>query len=507
MEPSNDLLMIKQLFTKGTRYVKSIPKSVLFSSENKFLDTTLALAEKAENLTTLMSAIWLNLYSSYWESTFKSPESVESSEILQKTGIQFGYGMQGWYFFYGIAGDITFNLSFFRTEIAPPKVVREAGVEPSDAVGWLIQGGYGKEDVWHQIPYEYILMKYDQPTVSTFNLQGKGTNISASLSSKTPMTFEIKLNWVGHTGPHELEAQLSARSPPSPNFPGVCECGFGLGSWYYSYTDLDLVLSADGTVKSGRAWVDHQLIKGGIPNSLYVQALQVLTDTKKSPGWLWFAVQDFEDDKQYMFAKHYGDKIYKDAIHKGDEFAPETVNVYKAGKLYWNPKDSDMDSSDAKIKVQEMVNIPNLNIDLPSRYDMILPGGKRVFLTIATAPNIYTSPFAAYETPAILSTPTGKIIGQGLIEANFYLDNDTLAGRYTLAAAGGENEYKIIASQVSRKHTRLQKILSLFIVLFPLFLILMAVGFIFYRKDKRKERVMIAFATGLCFYAFYLLIR
>lgn len=502
-----EIEQIKKLFAKGTQYVKNMPKSVLFSSENKFLDTTLALAERTNNLTTLMSAIWLNLYSSYWETSFKSPESVDSSEILQKTGIQFGYGMQGWYFFYGIAGDITFNLSFFRTEIAPPKVVREFGLEPSEAVGWLIQGGYGKGDVWHQIPYEYILMKYDQQTSTTFNLEGKGSNISASLSSKTPMTFEIKVNWVGPTGPHELEAQLSARSPPSPNYPGVCECGFGLGSWYYSYTDLDLVLSTDGIVGAGRAWVDHQLIKAGIPNSLYIQALQVLTDTKKSPGWLWFAVQDFEDDTQYMFSKHYGDKIYKDAIHKGDEFSPETVNVYKAGKLYWNPKESGMDSSDAKIKVQEMINIPNLQIDLPSRYDMVLPGGKKVFLTIASAPNVYTSPFAAYETPAILSTPTGKIIGQGLIEANFYLDNDTLALRYTIAAGGGENEYKIISSQVSRKHTSWQKLLALMIVVFPLILLLFAIGFIFYRKDKRKERVMISLATALIIYAFYSMIK
>jgi hypothetical protein len=166
-----------------------------------------------------------------------------------------------------------------------------------------------------------------------------------------------------------------------------------------------------------------------------------------------------------------------------------------------------MDSSDAKIKVQEMINIPNLQIDLPSRYDMVLPGGKRVFLTIASTPNILTGPAAAYETPAILSTPTGKIIGQGLIEANLYLDNDTLALRYTIAAGGGENEYKIISSQVSRKHTSWQKLLALMIVVFPLILLLFAIGFIFYRKDKRKERVMISLATALIIYAFYSMIK
>jgi len=507
--PVLDLNGIKNLYAQGVAYVKKKNSSPLFTKEDKYLDYVSSLVNKATDLTTLMSAIWMSNYSKYWSSSFNAPKNVPSDKLLQHTGIQFGYGGQGWYFFSGVAETVTYNLTFFRVEIAPPQVVADAGIDPSEAVRWWVLGGYGtipapnSPSVWNSIASELIYMKYTQNSSSTFTLTGSGNNVGATISSSVPMTFNLDLNWK-NTSNHTMQIVMNALAPPSPNFLNACQCGFGLGNWYYSYTNMNVQVSVEnGKVQTGRGWVDHELIKPGIANNYTMQALQVLTNTSASPGWLWFSIQDDQTGLQYMFSHPFGKQVYADGVKLNQNITADIVNVYKDGATYINPTRTDMDQADLKIQMIETVSVPSLGLNLPSKYNITLPGGKEVVLEIATAPNVYTSTFASYETPAILYDTMQNRIGQGLIEANFYLDNPTLAKRYIIAAGGDPNDsdqYNLVLNTLDGKPSGWQKFLALMIVLIPFWLLLLALVFILHKKSGRSTRIGLAIAFLLIFY-------
>jgi hypothetical protein len=504
---SLDLQGIKNLFAKGIDYVNKSNhnKSIFFSDTKDYLEFIKSLADKATDLTTLMNAISMSTQSPQWCTTFKDPKSIPCGNELQYTGVQFGYGNWGWYFFYGIAGNIAFNLSFFRLEIAPPEVCKKENIQESECVRWSVLGGYGNIPTidkpipeWHSIPSQWVYMKYNQPSYSTFSLTtiDNNSDFNCRLASDFPLNFTINLDYKDTEGARrKLDVNVFSRTQPLPNAPNGCECGFGLGSWYYSYVDCDMEVITDITPvkQTGRGWIDHQLIKSGIANTMFGKSLQTLTKTK-NVGWLWFAIQDDTTGLQYMLIHHFGNNNYVDDIVLNKDISINSIIVYKKGVSYINPSDSDMDSSDIKVQMIENIDNPSLQMKLPSKYKITLPGGKNVVLSIATAPNVYPNSFAAYETPAILYDENGVRIGQGLIEANFYLDNETLAKRYLLSAGGDVKNLDVVSPAFTWNPNVWRKILAILIILIPVWLILFSIVFIMRKKDKRKERAMLSVA-------------
>lgn len=498
---------IKNLFSKGMTYANSKYKGILFDRQNELSNYQLSLVNQATDLTTLMNAIWLGNVNKVWTTAFKAPQPICTGCELGYTAIQFGVAHVGWYFLYGIAGSLCFNLSFYRLEIAPSEVVEKEypNLQKGEAVRWCVLGGYGttgNNPVWYSIPLEWIHLNYSEPSYSTFSLEGLGTNIkNVSLSSTTPMNFQVNIGYNDtENKSHTLQVNMTANTPPTANVPNSCECGFGLGSFYYSYTTMSVDISADGvTSNGGSGWIDHQLIKNGVANSLYGQSLQTVANVLSkslTPGWLWTTIQDQQSGLQYMFTHFFGKKYFTDDIVVNQNISNSMINVYKQGVPYFNPTSSDMDSGDLQMVMTKTISYNGMN--MPASYNITLPGGKEVVLTIATAPNVYPSSFAPYETPAYLYDKSGNIIGTGLIEANFYLDNETLAKRM-VSAAGGTN-YMIVYNAMTKSQKLYQKMLGFFIVLSPLILILSAFWFIFKNKEHRKNKFFLCLALLLIMY-------
>jgi hypothetical protein len=501
-QPLLDLDGVKSLYKKGVEYAKKKYNSIFFDRDDKMFDYQLKLMDNAKDITTVMDIILLP--NNTFSTAFQAPKDICSGCELQNTGIQFGVGNVGWYFLYGIVGEYTFNITFFRLEIAPPDVV---GIDRSEAVRWGCQGGYGeiKTGVWHTIQHEWLYMKYNQDSYSTFELSGSGNNVSAVLSTKQSMQFNAIVNFRDSANVlHNLDILMVANTPPLPNFPNGCDCGYDLGTLYYSYPDMNVSMSVNnGTIQSGYGWIDHQNMKGGIPKGNYIQALETVENVfakQITSGWLWFSIQDRESGKQYMLSHSFGTKFYENDIKLNQKIPLTMINIYEKGTVKF---EKDMSKIDVvMVETQQYVFPDGTKINLPSKYNIEFPDGKKVVFAIATKQlNVYDFPLAPYETPALLYDSTGtKIIGSGLIEANLYLDNNTLAKKQ-IKSAGGDptnvNDVNTVIDTIVKKQKTWQKILAFIIVLFPLWIILLSLLFIFYKKDNRMVRVGLSVALLL----------
>jgi hypothetical protein len=255
---SLDLDGIRNLFKQGIQYARKKYSSMFFDPDNALCDYQLSLADKAQDLTSLMNVIWIGNINNTWTSMFKAPKPICTGCELQYTEIQFGVAHTGWYFFYGIADKFAFNLCFFRIEIAPPDVVAQNNIEKSEAVRWTILGGFGEVGgtVWNTIQPEWIYMKYNKTSNTVFNLSGSGNNIEGSLSVQN-MNFAIALNYTDTQGiKHNFSTEMLANAPPSANMPNSCLCADNLGSFYYSYTNMAVSIIADGNPvqSNGNGW-------------------------------------------------------------------------------------------------------------------------------------------------------------------------------------------------------------------------------------------------------------
>ena len=497
--PILDINGIKNLFRTGMDYANDKFRTPLYSKKNDFYQYQESLLEKTQDLQTVMNIIALSQNNDAWLSAFNAPKPVCDTCTLTLTPIQFGVGHQGWIFISGISGIYSFNLSFFRAEIAPPEVVT---IDRSEAVRWSISGGFGEVGKsWYSIPSEWVYLKYNQPSDTTFSLIGSGTNITnITLASLTPMQFQIGLTYpdVENKTIHTISLIMVANAPPAPAGKGAClVCSNGLGSMYYSYTDMNVTLVADNTpMQTGKGWIDHQLIKEGVPDSLYMQALDTVINMlyKTGPGWLWYSIQDYESGIQYLLTHFFLNKTYQEDIKLGQNIPMELINVYKNGVAYFTPEEVSMASSDLKVKLVDFINVPSTGLNMPARYNITLPGGKEVVLSIAAPPNVYQTSWAPYETPAFLYDKNGNQIGIGLIEANYYFTNETLARRI-LPTIGvdptSESDYNMVLGSLTTKQTFSQKLLAVFIVLLPLIILSVILLYIYRgQKDQRKLRTI-----------------
>jgi hypothetical protein len=508
---------LKKYFIEGLEESKKF-SSIFYPTNKTLSDYQISLAKKSTSLNTFMNTVFMGSINGAWINMFDAPKSICDGCELENTKIHFGVGTTGWYFLCGTAGDIGFNFNIMRQEIVPPKISKKYGLDKSETVRWCISGGFGKigDTVFYNTLSDWIYMKYTQYSETTFKLSGSCPTTDLTFETIKPMTFNFTLNFVDTTGKtHNINILLSGNSSPEGNYPNSCQvCQDGIGNFYYSYTDMDIIVTADsGKTQYGKktGWIDHQFWKSSYVKGVYSQALVYLLNSisnRINNGWLWFAIQDVESNTQYMLTHHYI-KNYSE-INKGDNLDTDMVNVYRNGVAYYNPTKVDMDSGDLNIILTETIQVSGVNISLPSSYNITLPGGKKVVLKICTAPNVYLgSAIASYETPALLYSEDGKtVIGSGLIEANMYLEKDVLAKRFISLAGGNpddRSEYNTVYNAMDSKKSFGKLLLAFIIVFIPLWIIITLIVFVVKEKEpnRRKNRLMLAIALFLIFYLFW----
>lgn len=500
------LQQLKDLYTAGMRYAMDHFSSPFYDKNTDLCNYQIKLANNATDLTMLMNVV--SMSNQTFGSAFDDPKSICTGCELGYTGIQFGVGSIGWYFIYGIAGDYVFNVTLMRCDIAPPQVLN--GVKRSDAVAWNIGGGYGKVNgPFYSLSNEFIQMEYDETSYSTFTLKGTGDAVNCDFGTIVPMQFYLNLTFTdSNAAKHTISVTMNCNTRPLNNYPGACLCGPGAGTFYYSYTDVDCTFTESGSATvQGKAWIDHQLMKFGPLNSLYLSALQTAQRTLspiETSGWLWFSLVDTETGLQYMLF-HALKKFYTNAISVNDELSVDMCNVYKEGAAYIYPTAQDMNYKDAKITLLDTFNSNGIN--LPAKYRIVLPGGKVVIAKIASSPNIYTDSYASCENPGYLwdSTET-SITGICLLEANWYMTNKQVATRLLINSGGvtDDSSVSLLVKGIENPQTVWQKFLAFAIVLFPLFVLVFILYYVFRKNDDRLRRVAISVVVLLLTYYMYL---
>jgi hypothetical protein len=500
--PLLDLNGLKALFKKGMDHAKKNYSSVFFDKREDLCDYQVELAMKAPDLTTFMNAVWMN--NNTFASAFWDPHAICNGCELANTGVKFGVGNIGWYFLYGVTSGYVYNITLFRLEVAPPDCV---DFERSEAVRWGVMGGYGKVGgAWNQLQPEWIYMKYTEPSYSTFTLEGKGNTMSVSFGSVVPMQFYFDISFTDTKNEkHTIASTLTCNTPPTKNFPGSCYCFNGAGTFYYSYTDISISFIANNAPPSlGMGWIDHQLMKSGPLKGWWKQSLQTVTgllSPKQTSGWLWTSVQDQESGLQYMFTIPLI-KYYKGNIKVNKKMVPAAINVYEKGVAHIKPTSTTMNSSDVEIHMLETFSANG--VDLPAKYRIVLPGGKVVILKMVSGANVYPNAVAPSEQPAFLyDSEEKKVIGSGLIEANLYLTSDQLASRMIQQAGGNskdKNKVKMLSSMISGDQSAGQKVLGVFALLTPLWILLLALLFVLYSKEQRHTRLMLSIVLLMLIY-------
>jgi hypothetical protein len=509
-----DLDAIKNLFNEGLEYSKSIfPETILYTKNIDMCNVQQKLVNDAKDLTTLMNAI--SIPNIILANAYKAPEPICSTCQMQKNLVQFGVGNDGWYFTYGVCQNYCYVLSLGRIEIAPPAVVEKNNIKPENAVMWILSGGIGKiGGEWYSIPGEFFPMQYNKYGGSSFSLIGGGStvrNVSFG-NANNPFEFVISADFTDTKGTnHNVKATMMAVSPPLPNMKNSCgNCTNYFGTLYYSFTDMDIALEIDNTsTEYGKGWIDHQLVKNGIPKNIIKQSSMAVLNMILKPvsgGWLWFAIQDLESNTQYMFVHFFGSKFYKDDIKIGEKIPMNIINVYKDGVAYLNPTTTDMDSSLVDVILTRTIAVNNLN--LPYEYNITLPSGKKVIFSLASSPDQFDSPYGSYENPAILYDENKRSIGVGIIEANGYFTNEEYSTRYVKYSGGDYTDVnltKIIAKNLSPSlpQKNIQKFLSILIFLIPLWLIIFFSIFIFQKKENRKNRFLLSLAIFIVLYSMW----
>jgi len=490
--PLLDLDGLKSLFTKGMKYAQKKFSSPFFTANDKLCDYQLELANKAQDLTTFMNAVWIG--NQTFTSAFDDPQSICDGCELKYTGVQFGVGNVGWYFIYGVSGNYVYNITLFRVEVAPPSVV---DFDRSEAVRWYVMGGYGEiGGDFINIQNEAIYMKYNQPTYSTFSLVGKGNFVDCTFFSQFPMQFVMNLAFTDTSGAsHTLGINLSANTRPLKNYPNACLCGPGAGTFYYSYTDVTTTMSVNGVQGgNGKGWIDHQLMKFGPLNGWYLPALQTAMNVLKpriSSGWLWFSIVDEESGIQYMLSHSLSD-FYEKTIKVGNNISIQLVNVYKEGVAYIYPTDTTMDARQTDVVLLETFNRNGIN--LPAKYKITLPGGKRVIAKMISGPNVYPNALAPCENVGYLYDESGeRVIGIVLLEANLYLTNRQLSER-NIQQAGGDmtdtDKVNLVLEGFTNPQTMWQKTLAFLVFLYPIWVLLLVLWFVYRQKEDRHIRLM-----------------
>ena len=505
------LTQLKKLHKEGMNYAKK-EAPWFFPPIKELIALQEELVQNAKNLNEFMSAVSISPPS--FTAAFNVPKPLCENCLLETTPPQFGQGPLGWYFLVGNFGNMAYNFTFVRTEIAPPGAVKFP--DRNEAVRWSILGGYGTSpEDWVTIPYDFIYMKYQKLTYSTFVLTGSpGQYIShCTLKTVQPMTFSFEINFKDKNGKdHSISAVQVSRVPPQRNAPGaVTRFGLpGLASLYWSYTDMDVPFCVvdEKTYMNGKGWLDHQTFKlagvmGFLPNS--AKSAQVFFTVLKSimgakpVNWTWMYIQDEESGIQYMLSaglpKGYNDN--PSSFKAGLVLTPNGCNVYKKAV----PHNMPSICSDARIEVVKVQTVGGH--PYPLEYKVTLPGGKIVLSKAIYGLNLFMNGPGqiSCESPGVVFDETGqKKIGYSTLEINGPLTKRQAAAnmlKNSGANPADQTSLNVLGKGQDQEQPLNRKIVAWILFLLPFILFILYIVLIFVGKKQRWERLGLFVAMGL----------
>lgn len=350
----------------------------------------------------------------------------ERANLLSTMPWQYNRSTLDWYFGYANCGTVGMTYCFMRMPICSPPVAKAAGLTMEQTSLYFVFGGFGGADgIWHKIPYVVLRGIYindpQNPGAFQLTLEPNAVLTHASLESKTGTDMDIAIQWVDEAGATQmLSSQMQSRVPARMNTADGCApCIAGLGTNYWSYTDMAATVAAGSgsnppAPATGTGWFDRQWFLTGTTNKVYLRMLQAMT-AATHPRWLWVILQ-LDSGTQYMLVNS---QLPTSPVKVGDVFK---LKARKSGPIVTRFRaDSVEFALTTTITVLETRQVDGTTF--PIKYSIVISDdeSKRYIIEPAFGDAVVGlfKYLLNWEGPAtVRDESTGAVVGKGFLEAN-----------------------------------------------------------------------------------------
>jgi len=272
-----------------------------------------------------------------------------AKDPLDSTLFQFEQGAIGWYWSYATYKNPNACVMYYivRIEIGSKEIREKYSLPIGSTTLYNVSMGLGIGGAWVRNPFTVVRGRYDAFSKTSFRFTGLEMPNNQSFSMETQSLGEFKVD-MGFTAnglnQHALTIFSSANRPSFNGQGGCAPCVSGLGTMYWSYTDMTtntamIFNSQDQSpLINGDGWLDHQWLRGTTADSYAMRALINLQSATSIGGglgrYIWINLH--LKGVQYMISAF---PKSTDKIENGSSF-PATYNVYSVGldNPLWNRK-------------------------------------------------------------------------------------------------------------------------------------------------------------------------
>lgn len=282
---------------------------------------------------------------------------------------------------------------------------------------------------------------------------------------------------------------------------GCAPCISGIGSLYYSYSNLSLIagnakFSVDSkgydiNFSQGKFWIDHQWSHGTLPASGYVQswllrALGNLSTQKELTGWNWFQVQ--LNDNTELTGAYFFDRVF--STNPGTvttELEKAFTMITQDGKRYVYPKTT--------VTLTDWIPLVQPSLETyfyptTAVIDFKTNEKNTPVLTLRSdvdLPVHYFRTGSIYrEGPVTVFNPSGQVVGYGFLEL---VSNEPSKNRNKVRAALlGITEQEVEEASISATPSRRLKLAS--VLYFILILLVIVLIFSLIKRAWKRRKVV-----------------
>jgi len=460
--------------------------STVLQPSNKAQLDVLRTAAKSPTLTLTQLSTLINVPVDNQNVGFHPLHSLANIDPMSTTCFNFGTSLSDWYFYYGQTEQFAFTFVIFALPTASPQIANKLNIPSQSLYIYTVGFGYAeKGKPWVTMPQVATLANYVCISPGTFdwNATPDTTSIlkTCRLSSPTLGRFELSVTWGSGTTTHSLTATLVSTKPPTYNGPNGCmpACTSGIGSLYWSYTDMVIVGQVNQQTQSvGTGWMDHQWIASGkLANPVLASVRNVSQMfgnlSNKTTRWLWLNIQDKINQKQYMLYIPLTDSL----VRENQRFS--------SSKFVTNEYDDNgvRRTSDVDVTVNNVIKSPDGYV-WPTKYTIRIGKVTYVLQSLTDLMTIYnTLGVLSWEGSGTLTDIQGKNMGYSFIEANFTLPTKNITS-IMLQSAGISNDDKMIQLFTLQRPRFSQSVLSTFIIGLIIAVTILAIVFL-WKGTKR----------------------
>ena len=293
-----------------------------------------------------------------------------SKNPIDSTLFQFEQGNAGWYWGYSTYTDPICNIMYYiiRIELGTKDIREKYNLPLGSTTVYSISLGIGNNGIWNYTPYIVCGGKYESFDKTNFKfstifdkdikgyiiLQNLGNGLKLDMGWNNPNNSN-NMNNPNNEYEYETSTLYELNSPMSPSFNGINGCSpcfSGIGTLYWSYTDLKSssyikIKSDKFNVTDGDGWLDHQWMRSNDTKQIFDNIILNLSSSNKGFGryiWINLHLKNLKNNKkplQYMLYAFPDENI---EIKEGLSFNA-TYNLYSR---YYN---NILNRTDGKIKI------------------------------------------------------------------------------------------------------------------------------------------------------------